>query len=84
MGVILRGAWGYVFRCITSSCIVERVHLGVGVVVGLSAPVASKMLASCQMISMVWAPKQVKGAAVAGFSRASDRRLAASVAALAE
>ena len=33
---------------------------------------------------MIWAPKWVKGAAVEGFARASDRRLAASVAALAE
>ena len=33
------------------------------------------------MASMVWAPKRAKGAAGAGFARASTRRLTASMAA---
>ena len=31
------------------------------------------------MADMIWVPKQAKGAAGAGFARALDRRLAASV-----
>ena len=53
--------------------------------VGLGgAPVAAKMLATCWMASMVWALKRAKGAAGAGFARASASRLAASVVALTE
>ena len=48
------------------------------------APVAAKMLASCQMASMVWVPKRANGAAGAGFARASARRLTVSVAASVE
>ena len=48
------------------------------------APVAAKMSVSCRMASMVWELKQAKGTAGAGFARASARRLAVSVAALAE
>ena len=48
------------------------------------APVAAKMLASCRMASMVWAPKWANGAAGAGFARASDGQLAASMAASTE
>ena len=46
--------------------------------------VAANMLASFRMESIVGAPKREKGAAGAGFARASARRLAASVAASAE
>ena len=60
-------------------CIVARVILGGGVGVGVGAPVAAKMSASCLIASMVWATKRVKGAAGVGFVRASDRRMAASV-----
>ena len=48
------------------------------------APGVAKMLAIFQIASMVWASKWTKGAAGVGFARASDRRMAASVAALAE
>ena len=53
--------------------------LGDGVGVGVGAPVAAKMSVSCQIASMVWAPKQAKGAASAGLERESTRRLNASV-----
>ena len=55
-----------------------------GVGFGGCAPVVAKMSASCRMASMVWAPKQAKAAASAGFARASARRLAAFVAESAE
>ena len=84
VGGTLGGAWWYILCCSMVSCIVARVRLGGGVGVGVGAPVASKMLASCRMASMVWVPKWVKGAAGAGFARASARRLAASVAASSE
>ena len=42
------------------------------------------MSASCRIASMVWAPKIAKGAAGAGFARASARRLYESMAASAE
>ena len=42
-------------------------------------PVVANMSASFRMASMVWAPKRAKGAAGAGFARASARRLVASV-----
>ena len=48
------------------------------------APVAAKISASCRMSYMVWAPKQAKGEAGAGFGRVSARHLATSVATLAE
>ena len=54
-------------------------RLGGGVGVGVGEPVAAKMSASCWMASMVWAPKRAKGADGADFSRASARRLAASL-----
>ena len=54
--------------------------MGVGVVV----PAAEKMSADFQIASMVWAPKQAKGAAGAGLAKALARRLAESMAALAE
>ena len=79
----LGGAWGLVLCGLLGSCTVVRVCL-VGWVGFGGAPVAEKMSASCRMASMVWAPKQVKGSASAGFARASDRHLTASVAALAE
>ena len=60
-------------------CIVARVILGGGVGVGVGAPVAAKMSASCLMESMVWVPKRAKGAASVGYARASSRRLDASV-----
>ena len=47
-------------------------------------PVVANMSASFRMASMVWAPKRAKGTAIAGFARASARRLAASLAASAE
>ena len=84
MGGTLGGAWGSVLCCSLDSCTVARVRLGCGVGFGGCATVAAKILASFRMSYMVWAPKQEKGAAVAGFSRASDRRLDASVAASAE
>ena len=55
-----------------------------GIGFGGCAPVVAKMSASFQMTSMVWAQKRAKGAAGAGFSRASARRLAASMTALAD
>ena len=80
MGSTLRGDWGNVLRCSMGSCIVTRVRLGGGVWVGVGAPVAVKMSASFRMASMVWAPKQAKGAAGAIFVRTSARRLDASMA----
>ena len=82
-GGTLGGSWGLVLCCRLVSCTVVRVCL-VGWVGLDGVPVAAKISASCRLASMVWAPKRAKGAAGAGFSRASDRRLAASVAALAE
>ena len=77
------GAWGSVLCCCLGSCTVLRVCLvGWGGLGG--APVAANMSVSCRMASMVWALKWEKGAAGAGFARASARRLAVSVAALAE
>ena len=80
----LGGAWGSVLCCSLGSCTVARVRLGGGVGFGGCTPFAAKMLASCRMASMVWVLNQEKGAAGAGFSRPSTRRLYASVAALAE
>ena len=48
-------------RCTMGSCIVVRVRLVDGVLVGVGAPVAAKISASCQMSSIVWASKQAKG-----------------------
>ena len=84
VGGTLRGAWGSVLRCSMGSSIVARVRLVGGGVDGVGAPVAAKMLASCRITFMVWAPKRAKGAAGAGFARASARHLAASMAASAE
>ena len=55
-----------------------------GVGFGGCAPVVANILDSCRMKSMFWAPKRAKGAAGAGFARASARRLAVSVEASAE
>ena len=52
--------------------------------VGVGAPDAEKMSASCWMASMVWAQKRAKVAAGAELERASALRLAVSVAASAE
>ena len=84
VGGTIGGAWGLVLRCSRGICIVAWVRRGGGVWVGVGAPVAAKMLASCRVASMVWAPKRAKVAAGAGFARASDRRLDESVVALAE
>ena len=84
VGGTLGGAWGSASRCSRGSCIVAWVRLVVGVGVDVGAPVAEKMSASCQMESMVWAPKRAKGAASAGFASMSDRLLTAYVAVLAE
>ena len=84
MGGTLGGAWGSVLHCSMGSCIAAQVRLVGGVVVGVGAPVSDYMLASCCIAYMVWLPKRVKGAANAGFARASARRLATSVAAPAE
>ena len=81
VGGTLGGAWGYMLHCRMGSCIYARVHLVGWIVVGVGAPVAAKMLASCQMAYMVWALNQSKGAAGAGFARVSARRLDAYVAA---
>ena len=83
VGGTLGGAGGLVMCCRLGSCTVVRVCLVCWVGFG-GVPVAANMLASFRMASMVWAPKRAKGAAGAGFARASDRRLTASVAALAE
>ena len=80
----LGGAWISLLRYSRGSCIVSQVRLGGGVGFGVGVPVAAKILASCWMASMVWVQKRSKGAAGAGFSRASDRRLDASVATSAE
>ena len=82
-GVTLGGAWGSVLCFRLGSCTVVRVCLVGWVGLG-GAPVAAKMSATCQMESMVWAPKRVKGAAGAGFAKASVRRLTESMAASAE
>ena len=79
VGGTLGSAWGSVLCCRLGSCTVVRVCL-VGWVGFGGAPVAANMLASFRMASMVWAPKRAKGAAGAGFARASAMRLAASVA----
>ena len=79
MGGNFRGAWGSVLCCKLGICTVARVRLGGGVVLGGCAPVAAKISASCQIASMVWASKWTKGAAGAGFARASARRLDASI-----
>ena len=83
-GGTLGGVWGSAFPYSVGSGVFARVCLGGGVEVGVGAPVDAKMLANFQMASMVWAPKQEKGKAGAGLERASERRLDASVAALAE
>ena len=75
MGVALVGAWVYVLRCSMGGCLVARVCLGGGVGVGVDAPVAAKISASCRMASMVWASNGEKGVVGAGFARASARRL---------
>ena len=59
-------------------------RLGGGLGVGVDALVAEKNSANLRMASMIWAPKLAKDAAGAGLERAADRRLDASVAALAE
>ena len=84
MGGILGGAWGSASLCRRGSCIVERVRLGGGLGGGVGAPAATKISASCQMVSMVWAPKRAKGASIAVLERETARRLAASVSASAE
>ena len=84
MGGTLRVDWGLVLCCILGSYTVAQVRLGGGVGFGGCAPVAGNMSASCRMASMVWASKRAKVVAGAGFVRASERRLAASVAASAE
>ena len=83
LGSTLGGAWGSVLCCRLGSCTVVCVCL-VGWVGFGGAPVVAKMLDSFRMASMVWSPKRAKGVAGAGFARASARRLAVSVAALAE
>ena len=79
VGVTLVGAGGSVLCCRLGRCTVVHVCLvnwgGLG-----GAPFAAKMSSSFRMASMVWVPKRAKGAAGAGFARASARRLAASVA----
>ena len=82
-GGTLGGAWGSVLCCCLDICTVVRVCL-VGWVGFGGAPVAANISDSFWMASMVWAPKRAKGAAGAGFERASSRRLDASVATLAE
>ena len=82
-GGTLGGAWGLVLCCRLGSCTSVCVCLVGWVGLG-GARVAAKILASFRMTSMVWAPKWEKGAAGAGFSRVSARRLATSVAASAE
>ena len=84
MGGTLGGAWGSVLCCRLGSCTVSRVRLVGGVGLRGGAPVVAKMLASCRMVSMVWASKREKGAAGVGFARASARRLNTSVATSAE
>ena len=84
VGGIIGGAWGSVLRCSMVSFVAARVRLVGRVVVGVGVPFAAKFSASCRMSSMVWAPKRAKGLAGAGFARALARRLALSVAALAE
>ena len=84
VGGTLGGAWGSVLRYRMGICISARVRFVVGVVVGVGAPGVANVSASCWMASMVWAPKRAKGAAGAGFSRASARHLAALVAASTE
>ena len=49
----------------------------------MGVPEITKMPANCLIMSMVWDPKQAKGAADAGFLRESAN-MAASVSALAE
>ena len=82
-GGTLGGAWGSVLCfCMGSSIGVRVCLVGWGGLGG--APVAANMLASCRMVSMVWALNWAKGAAGAGFARASARRQAASISASAE
>ena len=84
VGGPLGGAWGFVLYYIMGSCVAARVHLVGGVVVGVDALVAAKIPASCWMASVVWAPKQDKGAVSTGFARDSARCMAASMSASAE
>ena len=84
MGGTRGGAWGSVLCCSLESCTVAWVCFRGGVVIGGCAPVAANMSAICRMASMVWVPKQAKVAASAGFSRESDRHMAASLDVLAE
>ena len=84
VGGNLGGAWGSVLCCSLGICTFARVRLGGGVGLGGCAPVAANMSASFRMASMIWAPKRAKGTTVAGFVRASARRLAAYVAVLAD
>ena len=84
VGGTLGGALGSVLGCSVGSCIVARVRLVGGVVVGVDALVAAKIPASCWMASVVWAPKQDKGAVSTGFARDSARCMAASMSASAE
>ena len=79
VGGTLGGAWGSMLCCSLGSYKVARACLGGKVGFGGCTPVAGNISASCRMASMVWAPKQAKGAAGAGFARGSDRRLAVSV-----
>ena len=84
-GGTLGGAWGSVLCCRLCSCTVARVCLVGGVGLHGGAPVvAAKMSASFRMESIVGAPNREKGAASAGFARASARCLDASVPALVE
>ena len=53
VGGTLRVSWGSVLRYSMGSCIVARVRLGGGLGVGVGAPVAAKMSASCRMASIV-------------------------------
>ena len=59
--------------------VVARVHLSVGVGVGMGALDTAKHSANFLMTSVVWEPKRAKGAASAGIARALARRLAVSV-----
>ena len=83
VGGTLGYAWGSILCCrlgiSTVVCVCIVGWLGFG-----GALVAEKMSDSCRMAYMVWAPKRAKGTAGAGFVRASDRRLAGSLAASAD
>ena len=78
-GGTLGGAWGLVLWCRLGICNVVCVWI-VGWVGFGGAPVSKNMSGSYRMVSMVWGPKQAKGAVGAGFARYSARRLDASVA----